>query len=295
MGRWQAITFLQSTPQYSMSIPVTCPSCFKRFNVSDQFAGKSGPCPNCKKPIKIPDKSEQVVIHAPEEAGPKDSKGRSVLRPIRRKEVSLSLPVIMAAALGTIVVFGVALGLGLSGGAPTIFLALSSIVLAAPIAFVGYWFLHDDELEGYTGKSLLIRSAICALAMAATWAIYVFVPAYLFEDYRSTADIDGLQMAILIGVMIGLGTVASILIFELEFVQGMLHYMFYFVLTFILAWLSGVPLGRPLVGDRATVPYTAPAISPATPPATEPRETPPADSKPAPAEDKPENIPKILQ
>lgn len=278
-----------------MPIPVTCPSCFKRFNVSDQFAGKSGPCPNCKKPIKIPDKSEQVVIHAPEEAGPKDSKGRAVLRPIRRKDVSLSLPVVMAVALGTIVVFGVALGLGLSGGAPTIFLALSSIVLAIPIAIVGYWFLHDDELEGYTGKPLLIRTAICALAMAATWAIYVFVPTYLLEDYRSTADIDGLQMAILIAVMIGLGTVASVLIFELEVVQGMLHYMLYFVLTFILAWLSGVPLGSPLAGDRATAPDNSPAVAPVIPPATAPRETPAADEKPAPAEEEPANIPKILQ
>ncbi|MEC8508925.1 MAG: MJ0042-type zinc finger domain-containing protein, partial [Planctomycetota bacterium] len=35
-----------------MSIRVTCPGCHARFNVSDQFAGKSGPCPKCKKTIQ---------------------------------------------------------------------------------------------------------------------------------------------------------------------------------------------------------------------------------------------------
>ena len=35
-----------------MAIDVTCPSCHTRFQVSDKFAGKSGPCPKCKNTIR---------------------------------------------------------------------------------------------------------------------------------------------------------------------------------------------------------------------------------------------------
>src|SRR5437763_17163113 len=72
-----------------MAIDVTCPSCHTRFQVSEKFAGKSGPCPKCKTTIKIPEKKDEVVIHAPEVSGPKDSKGQAVLKPISRVEVRL--------------------------------------------------------------------------------------------------------------------------------------------------------------------------------------------------------------
>ncbi len=272
-----------------MAIPVTCPSCLTRFNVSDKFAGKSGPCPKCQKTIKIPEKSEEVVIHAPEESGPKDSKGRSVLKPLRRKEVALSLPVVLAASLGTLVVFGIALGVGLSGTPPTVLLATSSFLLAIPLCFVGYWFLHDDELEGYTGKQLVTRIAIGALIFAGTWAIYAFVPAYLFE-YQSTAEITGLQMVVLIAIMIVVGTVASILIFELEVLQGMLHYMFYFAITFILAWLAGTPLAEPLSnGAKSVAPPKIQSPAADNAPPSEPAQPTPE------TEDPKQNIPKLLQ
>ena len=73
-----------------MAIRVTCKKCHTRFNVSEKFAGKEGPCPKCKSKIRIPDKSEEVVIAAPKETGPKDSTGRAILNPIKRKETILS-------------------------------------------------------------------------------------------------------------------------------------------------------------------------------------------------------------
>src|SRR5437588_12397103 len=86
-----------------MAIDVTCPSCYARFQVSDKFAGKSGPCPKCKKTIKVPEKKDEVVIHAPEVTGPKDSTGVAVLKPISRKEVRLTTTQIIA-IVGSIVV-----------------------------------------------------------------------------------------------------------------------------------------------------------------------------------------------
>ena len=71
-----------------MPINVTCPKCLTKFTVGDQHAGKTGACPKCKGPITVPSKEDEIVIHAPEfgEAGAKDAKGRSVLKPIARKE-----------------------------------------------------------------------------------------------------------------------------------------------------------------------------------------------------------------
>ena len=80
-----------------MPIQVTCPGCLKRFQVNEKFAGKTGPCPSCSKQITIPSKADEVVIHSPAEAGPKDSKGRPVFQPLRREEVKVTLPVAIAA------------------------------------------------------------------------------------------------------------------------------------------------------------------------------------------------------
>ena len=73
-----------------MPIRVTCTKCHTRFNVSDKFAGKSGPCPKCKSTIQIPNKEDEVIIEAPKPKGPVDTSGKSILKPIRRKETKLS-------------------------------------------------------------------------------------------------------------------------------------------------------------------------------------------------------------
>src|SRR5688500_18302248 len=101
-----------------MAIDVTCAACKTRFQVSEKFAGKSGPCPKCKATIKIPDKKDEVVIHAPEEAGMKTKTGQPIFKPILRKEVRLStlqIVAIVGSVLGVLlatIVFRIAFGPG---------------------------------------------------------------------------------------------------------------------------------------------------------------------------------------
>ncbi|MCA9128931.1 MAG: sulfite exporter TauE/SafE family protein [Planctomycetales bacterium] len=273
-----------------MAIPVTCPGCLKRFNVSDKFAGKTGPCPNCQKQIKIPELSEQVIIHAPEVEGPKDSKGGAILKPIRRSEVKLSPPVIIAAGVSIVAVLAIALGLGLSGQQPaTWLLATGSLALALPLVFVGYWFLRDDELQGYQGRELWVRCIVCAIAFSITWGVYSIVPAYV-SGYSSMQEFSGLDMAIFIPVMILIGSLASLAALELEYMTALLHYVLYFSVTFFLAWLSGAQLSEPLSNGKQ-------------PPTPEPStvQTAPANPQPnqqptTPAAEPPEKqIPNLLQ
>src|SRR4026209_2147468 len=87
-----------------MAIDVVCQACKTRFQVSEKFAGKSGPCPKCKTTIKIPEKAQEVVIHAPEVSGPKDSKGQAVLKPIARVEPLLQTTQIIIIVASVVVV-----------------------------------------------------------------------------------------------------------------------------------------------------------------------------------------------
>jgi predicted Zn finger-like uncharacterized protein len=252
-----------------MPINVTCPSCLTRFAVNDKFAGKSGPCPKCKTTIKIPEKDEEVVIHAPVDAAPKDSKGKSVIKPLRREDVKLSLTVIVAASLTAIVAIGVALAFGISRTAPPAWLlAAGAILLAVPLVATGYWFLHTDELQGYQGKELWVRSAACAAVFALAWLVYIFVPP-IIGSHSTVAETTPVEMALLIAVMIGLGTAAAVLSLELEIGQAVMLYMLYFIITFVLAWMAGAPLSQFIPGTSQA--GQAPGVS--TPQPTQPAPT----------------------
>jgi hypothetical protein len=227
-----------------MPIPVTCPGCLSRFTVSDKYAGKQGPCPKCKQTITVPDKSQEVVIHAPENFGPKDAAGKPVLKPIKRVEFTPNgFQIVIAICVAAVSIIA-ALWARLSEATPpTWALALGAIALAYPLCSIGYTFFKDDELGGYIGKERLVRLGICAAVFALTWAVYWLV-AYYFGN-RVLAQVDTLQMAILVAIMFGLGVAVSIGACELEVGQSFMHYAIYFLATLLLALIAGVQLAEP--------------------------------------------------
>jgi hypothetical protein len=261
-----------------MPIQVTCPGCLKRFQVNEKFAGKTGPCPSCSKPITIPAKSDEVVIHAPDAGGPTDSKGRPVFKPIRREEVKITLPAALAVAGFSVVSIGVAVLVRFATAEPpTALLVLGSILLAPPLVWAGYWFLRDDELEGYRGKELITRCAIVSLVFVLTWGLYAFVPKYI-GGYQSLAQVEVFYLLLTVPLMIGMGMAASILTLELETGQGVLHYLLYFAITLVLALIMGTPLAEPFArsapakagspgGNSATGAAASSSGTTATPPA----------------------------
>lgn len=220
-----------------MAIDVTCPGCHTRFQVSEKFAGKKGPCPKCKAVIQVPSKSEQVVIHEPEAFGPKDASGRAVLKPIFREEVKLTTPVIVGIVMAIVAVLfaGLVLRISFPGGTvPPLVTILGSILLAGPLAFAGYTFLRDDELEPYRGMDLAIRVAACAAVYALLWGLYWLVFAYL-GVYPSWQI-----LCFVVPVMVAIGAFTAQVSLDLEFGAGALHYTMYLAATVLMRVLMGM-------------------------------------------------------
>src|SRR5262245_17631358 len=225
-----------------MAIDVTCPACHTRFQVSEKFAGKSGPCPKCKNIIKVPEKKDEVVIHAPEVAGPKDSKGVAVLKPIGRQDVRLTTTQIIAIVGSVVVVliFAVALRTQ-SKDVQKLAAMLGSILLGPPLAFAGYTFMRDDELEPYRGKEVLLRSLACGLAFAAIWGAYWLIFAYWFNfKPLPSGEPNWTAVGIAVPIMVAIGSFAAQASFELELMMGSLLYALYLISTVLLRFIMGM-------------------------------------------------------
>jgi hypothetical protein len=254
-----------------MPINITCPGCLSRFTVSDKFAGKKGPCPKCKKEIQVPEKSEEIVIHAPVDDSPKDSTGKAILKPIRREEKPLNkLAVIGGSVLAVVVLLVAVVVRFTTDSPPALLLVLGTIGIAPPLVLLAYNVLLDDELEGYDGNELWVRVGICSAVYAATWGIYVFL-SYYFEN-KTVADTPIIQMGIYMIIMGVIGSLAALATLELEFGQSVLHYLFYFGCTLILCFIMRVELGEPLARPetpirQAPAESQSPAATPAVPPA----------------------------
>jgi hypothetical protein len=248
-----------------MPIQVTCPSCLKRFQVSEKFAGKSGPCPNCKKTIKIPEKNEEVVIHAPDDGAPKDRTGKSVLKPLERTETQVTRRGMLMAAGSVLTAIGVAVGLRLTaaeGAEPQIWArVIGAILLAPPLVWAGYTFVRDSELAPYVTTELRNRVLILSAIFAALWLLYAFLPSYLL-DLDTAAEMSCLWFGIVFCIMLAAGAFASVATFELEFMSGLAHAGLYLIATLILGVLAGITFAGKPMEDRGGRPRNAAVAAP---------------------------------
>ena len=237
-----------------MAIDVTCPGCKTRFQVSEKFAGKQGPCPKCKYVIKIPELKDQVVIHTPEAEGPKDSKGQLVLKPLARRETRLSAVQIVGIVGGVIVVLLVALFLRIMyGKSPATFplpiLAAGSVLLAPLLSFAGYTFLRDSELEPYRGIELLLRLIPCTIVYPGLWGLFWFVFAYL--GYQNS-QLELLHYGLAIPLAVLIGAFTAHLSLDLDPAPAAFHCAMYLGATVILRVIMNLPAAWNVVEKTAT-------------------------------------------
>jgi len=218
-----------------MSILVVCPGCRKSFDVSEKFAGKSGPCPKCKTMIQVPAKNEEVKIHAPAEfaSGGRSTTGKLVTKPIARRIVKVQPVVAVAIAAAVLIV----LALTLAGRIAGLFkhpvpCAIGFLLVSPPLAVAAYTFLRDDELEPYRGRALYLRAAICGAAYAMLWGGF----SYLVNQGILTAEFWTWAATIPFFVI---GALTALATLDLDFESGLLHYAFYLLVTIVLRWAAG--------------------------------------------------------
>jgi len=224
-----------------MPIDVLCVGCKTRFQVSEKFAGKKGPCPKCKAIITVPEKNAEVVIHAPEVSGPKGTTGVPVLKPLTRTETKMPVPVMVGICVAVLATLLIALALRVStggtGNIPLPILIFGAILLAPPLALAGYTFLREDELEPYRGTSLLLRLIPPSIVYPALWALYWLVISTLRLD---EGDMMLTALIFVVPAVIAAGAFTAQVSLDLTFGNGALHYSVYLVATVLLRLLMGM-------------------------------------------------------
>jgi hypothetical protein len=220
-----------------MAIRVTCPKCHTRFNVSDKFAGQMGPCPKCKAKIKVPALSEEIKIAVPE-IGPKDSQGRSILKPITRKDTKLTRVQITIIACCIIGYLLCALVMNLMTADKSQFsmpiLWLAAVLIAPPICYAAYTFLRDQELGSFLGKELWVRILICGLIYAFLW-LAMPLGKFAFSD---SYEMGSWVLALVL--MLSIGAAAGMLSLDFSYLSGLLHYGMYLGLCIIGRLIAGI-------------------------------------------------------
>jgi hypothetical protein len=187
--------------------------------------------------IRIPDKSQEVIIHAPPEAGPKGQSGVGLTRPIFRREVVIT-PLWWTVTLGLIATFfilAVVLRWQIADKAsfPLWILIAGAVTVAVPAVYAAYGLLRDIELGAFLGRELWIRVVICAALYAALW-ILMPTAAYAFNGY------DTMTWTVAMALMIGLGGAVAMSVLDFEFLVGVMHYGMYLGCTLVLRWIMGV-------------------------------------------------------
>ena len=223
-----------------MSIRVTCNKCHTRFNVSEKFAGKEGPCPKCKTKIRVPMPTEAVQIEAPKSKGPTDTEGRAIVNPLLRKDTVLSAVQIAMLVAGSIAFLALSFGMRfvVSDWATAlgwIVLGCGALVIALPLLFVAYHIIRDNELQPFKGFELWKRVGICSVVFAATWlalpaAAYAFNGQYMSGSWILASVI-----------MFAAGAVASMGSFEFDWLFGVVLFGLYFAVAVVARLLGGLP------------------------------------------------------
>ena len=225
-----------------MPISVICPGCKARFTVSDQFAGQTGPCPKCKKPIKIPEPAAQsVVIHEPERAAVTSAgTGRAPTAPLKRRDRPVRLTAFLITAAGAVAFMASAAALpmvfGPAGssdeGIPAWLLLLGSFTVAVPCVMLGYAAVRNRELEPYRGQHLIVRTLICSLVYASLWGLRGLIPA------EQTAEMW--QWFTIAPLFDTAGALAALATLDLDWGTAAIHFSFYVLFTSLLRWLAGL-------------------------------------------------------
>lgn len=218
-----------------MPIPVVCPGCSARFTVSDKFAGLTGPCPKCKKPITVPALVKAVTIHEPD-SPVKGATGRPAIVSVPRLVEPTPVLAIAGSAAGAVCLLILAwlVGAMFRPGTPPAWLLIGSAFgVALPCVVLAYALVRDRELAALSGIGFVVRSLICAAVYAGLWCIKGLLPAEV------TAEMW--QWLFLAPIFLLPGALAALATLELDWGPATAHFSIYVLFTALLRTLAGLP------------------------------------------------------
>ena len=176
----------------------------------------------------------EVVIHAPEEFGPKNAQGRATTKPIARRETKFELVPAVIISACVLVTLAVTWILRAQLQQNVLMRGVGLLLASPPIAVAGYTFLRDDELEPYRGRWLWLRGMICGLVYMAMWGVYMFLPA--------DATAEAYNWIIVGPPFFVVGAMTAYATFDLDFGNGFFHYCFYVLVTLLLGATAGLAM-----------------------------------------------------
>ena len=219
-----------------MSIVVVCKKCRKSFKVSDKFAGQSGACPNCKATLKVPDKTEEVKVHAPDEFadGGRSINGELITKPIDRKDAKLEPVTVVAIGGAALTVLLITWFGGQLIGKSLVVRSIGLLLVSPALVVAAYTFLRDDELAPHRGTTLYVRSAICAVAYVILWGAYGYL------DSQGVVSGELWTWLAIAAAFCVTGALVALACLDLNFGSGFFHYAFYVLVTILLRWAAGM-------------------------------------------------------
>ena len=205
-----------------MAIDVICPGCHKRFQVSDQFAGKKGPCPGCQTIIEIPKLEDVVVVHERETT---KTGAPTKLNSIRRQGTTVSKLELVISL--TAVLLGLATAIvgrftiAEDAVAPELLISgIAGSMLGIGTSLLGYIVLRNSELEIVNDRKTILKASGIGILYAVLWRLQIII-----TDSALTMD-DGIILPGVIVLALALTAIASfipMILLEFEFAQGLVH------------------------------------------------------------------------
>ena len=229
---------IQSLFGLLMAIDVICTGCLKSFQVSDQFAGRSGPCPGCKAIISIPALEDQLVIEEPDIKPGVAGAHTKIDGITRRAGVFQRFEVITLCSLFALTAVVAFLTRMLQNNPSADFTTTSGIIfgfgiilLSLASSLLGYGVLKDAEVEAFDRRILIIRTVIVAAIYCLISSVFIIVASYS-SSRTMILPIVGIAC-------FSIASFAPMVLYEMEILQGALHVGVMICMTSVFCLVAG--------------------------------------------------------
>jgi hypothetical protein len=209
-----------------MTIDVICSGCLKSFQVGDQFAGRSGPCPGCKTIISIPALEDQLIIEEPEYK-PGSPAGHTKIDGITRRAgvfqrfevTTLCSLFVLASAVAVLTRIVQVDSQNVLTATTGVLFGIGLILMATASSLLGYGVLKDSEVKAFDRPTTILSTAITAAIYSLIGSVFIVTTLLLDPTDPSRT----LILSIVAIACFAIASFAPMVLYEMEMLQGALH------------------------------------------------------------------------